>query len=194
MSKAPIPCHLGSAPLGAMPDPLDVPIPSHTLHAVLERYPHRRACVRAVALTVSGRMFRAAAGAAVLVLWCVAQEFGMAHGNLWAIREAAAGGLRDSIATNQARFQAIRRDLPADRPVGYVSDIPRSIVDDRFETALVRAQSALAPHLVLDTDTLTPIVGNFPDGVPDSAWLAGMGLRKRHDYGRGVLLLTRSVP
>lgn len=136
---------------------------------------------------------RFAVGAAILVLWCAFSVIKMARGNLWVIHEAVKGDLRDSVAINQQRFAAIRKDLPADRAVGYASDLPRDPVQDRFLTAFVQAQSALAPHLVLDTYALTPIVGNFPDTRPDSARLAAMGLRVVRDYGHGVLLLTRSA-
>ena len=137
---------------------------------------------------------RVAIGVAVLVSWCAFGELRMARGNLWVFHEAMRGGLQDSVAINQGRFAAIRRDLPPNRAVGYVSDLSRDPRQDRFLTAFVQAQSALAPHLVLDTHALSPLVGNFPDAPPDTAQLATEGLHVRHDYGHGVLLLTRSTP
>ena len=139
-------------------------------------------------------MARIVLGTAILVLWCGFREVDVARGNLWVFHEALRGGLHDSIAANQQRFSAIGRDLPAGRAVGYVSDLSRDPAKDLFLTAFVQAQSALAPHIVLDTRMLTPIVGNFPDARPDSAQLAAMGLRVLHDYGHGVLLLTTSAP
>ncbi len=137
---------------------------------------------------------RIAVGAAILVLWCGFREANTLRGNLWVLHEAMRGGLHDSVAINAQRFAQIRRDLPADRAVGYASDLPRDVARDLFLTAFVQAQSALAPRLVLDTQELTPIVGNFPDTQPDSTQFAAMGLRELRDYGRGVFLLTRSAP
>ncbi len=142
-------------------------------------------------MRAGGRRF--AIGAAILVLWCAGTVLETAGANLWVLPEALQGDLRDSVAINEQRFAAIRTDLPADRAVGYASDLPRDPIQDRYSTALVQAQWALAPHLVLDTYALTPIVGNFPDARPDSARLAAMGLHLVRDYGRGVYLLTRSA-
>ncbi len=140
-----------------------------------------------------GGAVRFAVGAAVLVLWCAFSVVKTARVNLWVYHEAMKGDLHDSVAINEQRFTAIRKDLPANRAVGYASDLSRDAVQDRFLTAFVQAQSALAPHLVLDTYALSPIVGNFPDARPDSAQLAAMGLHLVRDYGHGVYLLTRSA-
>ena len=136
---------------------------------------------------------RITVGTVILVAWCTVHELVTARGNLWAIHDAMTGGVRDTVVRNEARFSAIRRDLPENRAVGYVSDRPRAEPKALFLEGFVQAQSALAPHLALDTDTLTPIVGDFPNGPPDSVRLAAMGLRTVRDYGHGVLLLTRSA-
>ncbi len=137
---------------------------------------------------------RMAVGVAVVVSWCAFRELSVTRGNLWVFHDAMRGELHDSIAINQERFTGIRRDLPADRAVGYVSNQSRDPEKDLFLTALVQVQSALAPHLVLDTRALSPLVGYFPDTPPDTTQLAAEGLHVRHDYGNGVLLLTRSTP
>lgn len=137
---------------------------------------------------------RVAIGVAILVAWCAFGDLRAARSNLWVFHEAMRGDLVDSVAVNMQRFSAIQRDLPADRAVGYASDVSRDPVQDRFLTALVQAQSALAPHLVFDSRAVTPVVGDFPGTPPDSAQFAGMGLRVMHDYGRGVFLLSRSIP
>ncbi len=137
---------------------------------------------------------RVAAGVLVLVLSCVFLEARLARKNLWPYHELMQHKFQDPFAQNQDRFAKVRRDLPANRPVGYVSNIPRNEMNSRFLTEFVQAQFALAPHLVFDTDTLDPIVGDFPNRPPDFADLAATGLRVVHNYGHGVLLLSRIGP
>lgn len=137
---------------------------------------------------------RTLAGVLVLVLWCVFLEARLTRKNLWPYHELMQQGLQDPFAQNQNRFSALRQALPANRPVGYVSNIPRNEMNSRFLTEFVQAQFALAPHLVFDTDTLDPIVGDFPKTPPDFAALAATGLRVVHDYGHGVVLLSRMAP
>lgn len=136
---------------------------------------------------------RTAAGVLVLVLWAAFGEARYTRGKVWAIHELMQGVLTDSFALNQNRFEELRDDLPQDSAVGYISDLPRNDRLSSFTTGRVEAQYALAPHLVFDTDTLREIVGDFHAPPPDSSALAARGLRIVHDYGRGVLLLARSV-
>ena len=143
---------------------------------------------------MSGNRLRVVIGVGVLVVWCGLSAVRSMRGSLWAFREAAAGSLVDSVGENAARFARIGSDLPADRPVGFVSDLPRDDAVSSFETGLVQAQSAIAPHLALDTDTLPLIIGDFRGAAPDSAQFATMGLRVVHAYGSGVFLLARSAP
>ncbi|HVA57728.1 MAG: hypothetical protein WBQ26_10145 [Gemmatimonadaceae bacterium] len=137
---------------------------------------------------------RIAVGVVLLVAWSGFREIRLARANLWAIHSAVQGALPDSFAVNQARFAVLRRDLPADQALGYASDIPRDMPDNGYQTAFVQTQYAFAPDLIFDSDTLSRILGNFVHAPPDSAGLAAMGLRLVHDYGRGVLLLSRGAP
>lgn len=143
---------------------------------------------------MSGSRLRLVIGVGVLVVWCGVSAARSARGSLWAFREAASGTLADSVGANAARFARIRTDLPAGQPLGFVSDLPRDDAVSSFETGLVQAQSAIAPHLALDTDTLPLIIGDFRGAAPDSAQFATMGLRVVHAYGSGVFLLARAAP
>ena len=90
----------------------------------------------------------------------------------------------DWIAEYEQRFETIKRDLPPDAVVGYVTDQPPDPAMD-----LRLAQYALAPVIVSRTGQTELVVGNFHDPAQMPGIVRQKGLVLVKDYGQGVALL-----
>jgi hypothetical protein len=96
----------------------------------------------------------------------------------------------DAITRYEHRFRGLRRALPAQGVIGYISGTgPEGFTTEDFRRFLL-TEYALAP-LVLINDTVPElIVGNFtPDSAPSAP--PAPDLQRVRDFGGGVWLLRK---
>ncbi|HUV38512.1 MAG TPA: hypothetical protein VMY39_02815 [Planctomycetota bacterium] len=93
-------------------------------------------------------------------------------------------GSVDRVTFYRARFDLLKRDLPPDAIVGYLTDQPPSPGTD-----LRLTQYVLAPAIVRGTLKAEQVVGNFHDPQKAVLLLRKEGLAVIRDYGHGVFLL-----
>jgi hypothetical protein len=105
-----------------------------------------------------------------------------------AVRTHAGWDGRDLVAEHQARFAALRRLLPRDGVVGYLSDEPGAARE------YFLAQYALAPVVLDPAGARALVVGNFFDPARAPGLAAGQGLVLVADLGAGVMLFRRAGP
>lgn len=134
---------------------------------------------------------QAALGVAIVIAWCSFSEARLVRKNLWVFNSVIHGEKFDPFLANQARFNDIKERLQPGSVVGYLSDVPRDARYDRYKTMFVQTQYALAPRLVMDSDSTHLVIGNFLDTKPDSSQFAAKGLAVVTNFGRGVFLLER---
>lgn|GEM_PF-1247412 len=96
----------------------------------------------------------------------------------------------DRMTSYEARYDEIRKHLPAHGAIGYVSD-PKEHNEDRFAWAFT--QYSLSPLLVIDR-SVNPkardfpiVVGNFHRAIPGDDRMRDLSLER--DFGNGVFLL-----
>jgi len=98
----------------------------------------------------------------------------------------AQGGDVDWTTMYESRFEPLRRDLPPDSVVGYLTDQPP---DTGTGKDLRLTQYALAPIIVKATVKAELVVGNFHDLAGISEIVRREGLIVVRDYRNGVVLL-----
>jgi hypothetical protein len=90
------------------------------------------------------------------------------------------------------RFAAVDRQLPIDKPVGYLSDL--ALTDQAGTSAFLAAQYALSPRLLVPVEqsaTALWAVGNFSRPADYGAAGARVGYAVVQDTGNGVVLYKR---
>ncbi|MEO7145404.1 MAG: hypothetical protein ABI165_18060 [Bryobacteraceae bacterium] len=99
---------------------------------------------------------------------------------------AQVAGQPSSIPAFTTRFDALRKALPAEGVIGYITDHvgdPNQAIAEYYIT-----QYALAPVLVTNSFDQKFVVGNF-HGAMDPAAIKTKGLEFVRDFGNGVELL-----
>jgi hypothetical protein len=89
------------------------------------------------------------------------------------------------IGAQERRFEALRRELPANAVAGYVSDIDDSGI-------LLSAQYALAPALLVDNVPYQFVVGNFSKPMDYAEFGRARKLALVKDFGNGVTLFRKT--
>lgn len=93
------------------------------------------------------------------------------------------------IALYGRRFAALRKALPAQGVVGYVTD---GEGDDAI-WEYYQAQYHLAPVLLEKSSDHELVVGNFKRPAVDANWLASQDLTLLQNFGDGVMLFARKT-
>jgi hypothetical protein len=88
------------------------------------------------------------------------------------------------IGAEEQHFQALKRDLPSDAVVGYVSDLNEAGIQ-------LAAQYALIPILLVDRPPGGLVVGSFSRPMDYAAFGSAHGLELIKDYGFGVTLFRK---
>jgi hypothetical protein len=88
------------------------------------------------------------------------------------------------IGAQERRFEALKRELPADGVAGYVSDIDDTGI-------LLTAQYALAPVLLVDNVPYRLVVGNFSKAMDYAEFARARKLVLVKDFGNGVTLFHK---
>ncbi len=91
------------------------------------------------------------------------------------------------IAAVEDRFAALKRAIPANTVVGYVSDVSQPAV-------LSAAQYGLAPILVVDDAGREWVVGNFSKLLDYAEFGRARNLTVVKDFSNGVVLFRRAGP
>jgi len=89
------------------------------------------------------------------------------------------------IAAVEDRFAALKRAIPANTVVGYVSDVSQPAV-------LSAAQYGLAPILVVDDAGREWVVGNFSKLLDYAEFGRARNLTVVKDFSNGVVLFRRA--
>jgi hypothetical protein len=88
------------------------------------------------------------------------------------------------IGAEEQHFEALKRDLPSDAVVGYVSDLNEAGIQ-------LAAQYALIPILLVDRPPGDLVVGSFSRPMDYAAFGRAHGLQLIKDYGFGVTLFRK---
>ncbi|MBI2679770.1 MAG: hypothetical protein HYX25_02040 [Candidatus Solibacter usitatus] len=89
------------------------------------------------------------------------------------------------IGAQEERFAALKRELPANSVVGYVSDVSQPAV-------LSAAQYGLAPVLVVDNARREWVVGNFSRPLDYAEFGRARQLTLVKEFSNGVILYRKS--
>ncbi|KPJ52544.1 MAG: hypothetical protein AMS16_06275 [Planctomycetes bacterium DG_58] len=103
-------------------------------------------------------------------------------------------GADDRITVYERRFEELKKDLPADAVVGYVSDktAEQPSGGKPFTGSdVLLTQYALAPVIVSNAVKTDLVVGNFQDPRNIASLARKEGLVLVRDYGLGVALFKR---
>ncbi len=92
------------------------------------------------------------------------------------------------ITQYESRFDGIRRDVPTDAAIGYLSDADPSLTSSVAEYYL--AQLAVVPLLVANNAAQPLVMANVHTPQPPEFYRS-KGLELVKDYGNGVMLLRR---
>ena len=90
------------------------------------------------------------------------------------------------IGAQEERFAALKRALPANTVVGYVSDV------SNVPAVLSAAQYGLAPLLVVDSVTREWVVGNFSKPLDYAAFGQARQLSLVREFSNGVVLYRKA--
>lgn len=96
---------------------------------------------------------------------------------------------KDRITLYEKRFEGLRKMLPANSVVGYISN--KQAKDIRFDPSAGRyylTQYALSPVIVAYSVEHQLVVGNFRGTFPDPESFKGKILILLKDFGNGVML------
>ena len=105
------------------------------------------------------------------------------------VQQVSVPGVAEQIPNFLARFNEIRKDLPAREEIGYINDAtPDATV--RLEEYYL-TQYALAPAVIVDSPDERLVVANFHQPA-NQAMLKNRQLTVKRDYGAGVLLLQKA--
>ncbi len=114
---------------------------------------------------------------------------------VWGVKLGSGrSGADDRITVYEKRFQELKKDLPADAVVGYVSDrtAERASRAKPFAGSdVLLTQYALAPVMVTNAIKTDRVVGNFQDPRNMASLARKEGLILVRDYGLGVALFKR---
>jgi hypothetical protein len=105
------------------------------------------------------------------------------------IQQSSVPGAADQIPNFLARYNELRKELPAHGEVGYLNDATPDATIRQEEYYLT--QYALAPAVVVDSSDQALVVANFHQ-APDKVLLNARRLTVKHDFGAGVLLLQKA--
>ena len=86
----------------------------------------------------------------------------------------------------ERRFAPVRKIVPPDALVGYVSDLATD------STLLLTAQYALAPRLLVKNPTSDWVIGNFARPQDFAAFARAHGLTMVKEFPDGVILFRKS--
>ncbi|MGH9662524.1 MAG: hypothetical protein ACRD96_28505 [Bryobacteraceae bacterium] len=100
-----------------------------------------------------------------------------------------AGARPDTVTLYEDRFASLRRELPAGRPAGYVTDLPPN--ENAAWTELRLVQYAVAPVVVVNRIEPGIVIGNFHTAEGMRQSIANHGLAVLKDLGKGVVMLRR---
>jgi hypothetical protein len=91
------------------------------------------------------------------------------------------------VGLEEQRFAALKRDLPADGMVGYVSDLSDNGI-------LLAAQYALVPILIVEHPPTGLVIGSFSRPMDYAVFGRARGLTLIRDYGDGITLYRKAAP
>ena len=129
---------------------------------------------------------------AVLALICIALA-----SSLWFLLDVitAYTYLRDTYAFGvpnfDSRFEALRKSMPPQSVLGYVSDNPANNTQSQAEFYLT--QYALAPAIVKATTEEHFVVANFHNNAPNAAMLKAKNLVLVQDFGNAVYIYRNTT-
>ena len=90
----------------------------------------------------------------------------------------------------ESRFEAIRKDIPRNGAIGYLTDTDANLTSTLAEYYL--AQLALVPTVVTRNTEQTLVLANIHTPQPPTFYQQ-LGLELVKDYGSGVMLLRRTA-
>ena len=91
------------------------------------------------------------------------------------------------VGLEEQRFAGLKRDLPADGMVGYVSDLSENGI-------LLAAQYALVPVLIVEHPPTGLVIGSFSRPMDYAEFGRVRGLTLIKDYGDGITLYRKARP
>jgi len=89
------------------------------------------------------------------------------------------------IGAAEARYGAVKRELPPNTVAGYVSDLSQPAI-------LAAAQYGLAPVLVVDNANREWVIGNFSKPLDYAEFGRARQLTLVKDFSNGVVLFRRT--
>lgn len=97
----------------------------------------------------------------------------------------------DSVTEYEKRFAEVKKLLPVDKAVGYITDTDASIEPNGGEARrhFYLAQYAIIPTILSDSTTPELVLGNFENAKIDTRYLVKRNLVIEKNFGDGVLLL-----
>lgn len=99
----------------------------------------------------------------------------------------------DPVAVAEQRFEPLKPRLLKSEKIGYVTDVPEQEHEQWFNDYFL-AQYSLSPTIVDNSvDCCSLIVANVHDPSSVQLLIRNGRLCVVHDYGRGVLLLSRQA-
>jgi hypothetical protein len=99
----------------------------------------------------------------------------------------------DPVTVAEQRFEPVRPQLLKSEKIGYITDIPEQQHDQWIEEYFL-TQYSLSPTIVDNSvDCCSLIVANVHDPSSVQLLIRNGPLSLVHDYGRGVLLLSRQT-
>jgi hypothetical protein len=105
------------------------------------------------------------------------------------VQQSSIPGVSEQIPAFLARFNELRKELPARDEIGYINDAAPDATIRQEEYYLT--QYALAPAMIVDSPDKALVVANFHQPA-DQALLKARRLTVVRDFGTGVLLLRRA--
>ena len=98
---------------------------------------------------------------------------------------------QDEITRYLARFEGLRRALPAHGTVGYESDLQDSLTDRQEVKGFYLTQYAIAPVVVVAGTDRDLVIGNYRDPALNCRICRSTSFVLEKDFGGGVLLFRR---
>ena len=133
---------------------------------------------------------RSKIGISILILFSLISAFRLID-RTGLLNPARAGAQTDAITLFCQRFDGIRKELPPEGVIGYVTDInPEEIAAAGAEYFLT--QYALSPVIVDNSIKYPLVAGNFHGDAPKN-FISGKGLTLRKNFGNGVMLFNGNV-
>jgi hypothetical protein len=103
---------------------------------------------------------------------------------------------QDAVSLYDKRFDELRKDLPKDARIGYITDLPPqnilTLANPSAIQALYMAQYSLAPVIVDIGAARTLVVGNFFIPRDLTYEISDHKLSLIKDYGNGVFLFRKA--